>query len=120
MPVTPAGPPTAPRPVAAPDPSPAGFASVLEARGARALAPPAPPAPAPPGPRALDALRGIEQAQRRLDAVLEAARRGRIFTAQELLALQATAYRYAQTVDVAARVVEQGAQSVKQATNTQV
>ncbi len=119
MPVTPVGPSTAPRPLAAPDPSPAGFAAVL-ARGARALAPPASPAPAPPGPRALDALRGIEQAQRRLAAVLEAARRGRIFTAQELLALQATAYRYAQTVDVAARVVEQGAQSVKQATNTQV
>ncbi len=72
-------------------------------------------------PRAvLDAARAIEQAQRRLDSVLDAARRGRTFTAQELLALQAVAYRYAQTVDLAARMVEHGAQTVKQAVNTQI
>jgi hypothetical protein len=62
----------------------------------------------------------VERARLRLDAVLAAARRGETFTAQELLALQADAYRYSQTLDVASRVIEQGVQSVKQAVNTQV
>jgi hypothetical protein len=52
--------------------------------------------------------------------VLEAARNGRTFTAQELLGLQAQAYRYAQTVDLASKLVENGAQSLKQALNTQI
>ncbi len=38
--------------------------------------------------------------------------------AQELLGLQAEAYRFVQTVDLAAKLVEQGAQAVKQAVNT--
>lgn len=66
------------------------------------------------------ALVSIERAQRRLDSVLEAARRGRTFTAQELLVLQAEAYRCTQVLDVASRAVEHAAQSVKQAVNTQV
>jgi hypothetical protein len=65
-------------------------------------------------------LLAVERAQQRLDAILAAARSGRTFTAQELLVLQAEAYRTAQTVDLAARLVEQGAQSVKQALNTQL
>jgi hypothetical protein len=68
----------------------------------------------------IGALDGVERAQRRLDAVLEAARAGRTFTAGELLGLQAQAYRYSQTVDLASKIVEQGVQSVKQAANTQV
>ncbi len=68
----------------------------------------------------LAALGGVERAQRRLDAVLEAARSGRTFTAGELLGLQAQAYRYSQTVDLASKLVEQAAQSVKQASNTQL
>ena len=78
-----------------------------------------PPDPPSSGPAA-SALESIERAQRRLDAILEAARGGRVFTAQELLGLQATAYRYAQTVELAAKLVENGAQSVKQALNTQI
>lgn len=74
----------------------------------------------PPSALAREALVSIERAQRRLDAVLEAARRGRTFTAAELLALQAQAYRCSQTLDVASRAVEQMAQGVKQAVNTQV
>jgi hypothetical protein len=115
-PVAPAGvaPPVAP--AASPKPS---FASALAQR-----APPAPTAAAgPPSPspnRALAALEGIERAQRRLDAVLEAARAGRTFTAQELIGLQAEAYRAAQTVDLGAKLVEQGAQSVKSALTAQV
>ena len=118
-------------------PSPAapagpGFGAALRAAGAPAApapplpaAPPVPgrPAPSQPGSAASavrEALHAIERAQRRLDAVLEAGRRGRTFTAQELLVLQAQAYRCAQTLDVASKAVEHAAQSVKQAANTQV
>jgi hypothetical protein len=100
----------------APPPSTPGrsFAEVLRSHGASA--PAAEPArPGPPVPRALAA---VERAQARLEAVLSAARSGRTFTAQELLGLQAESYRAVQTVDLATRLVEQGAQSVRQALAT--
>lgn len=76
---------------------------------------------APEGPPAgVRVLAAVEQARARLDAVLAEARRGRSFTAGELLALQGDAYRAGQTLEVASRLVEQGAQSVRQAVNTQV
>jgi hypothetical protein len=122
MPLAPVAAPLA-TPVAAPaaGPAPAGsgrarFGALLEARS---------PLRAPPasgglqGP-ALSALAVVARAQARLDAVLAAARSGRTFSAAELLGLQTEAYRCAQTVDLAAKLVEQGAQSVKQALNTQV
>jgi hypothetical protein len=94
----------------------ASFSAHLEPRSS----PPSPcPAPARPSP-ALAVLEGVERAQRRLDGVLAAARQGKTFTAQELLGLQAEAYRVVQTVDLASKLVEQGAQSVKHALNTQV
>lgn len=106
------------RPVAAVERPPSrSFGAALEARSA------GPSLPAPTGSTpspALETLKAVERAQRRLDAVLEAARRGRTFTAQELLTLQAEAYRCAQTLDVASRAVEHGAQGVKQAVNAQV
>lgn len=96
-------------------PARASFGALLEARA------PFPAAPAARAPQtALSALAGIEQAQARLEAVLQAARAGRTFTAAELLGLQAEAYRCAQTVDLASKLVEQGAQSVKHALNTQL
>jgi hypothetical protein len=118
MPVLPVGAPV-PAPATAPA-APAGrsFAALLESRtpfrpeGAEAAAAPRSPA--------LSALASVERAQARLDAVLAAARSGRTFTAAELIGLQAEAYRCAQTVDLAAKLVEQGAQSVKQALNTQL
>ena len=80
--------------------------------------------PAAVGARAAEAprmaLEAVEHARQRLDAVLAAARRGQTFTAQELLALQADAYRYSQTLEVASKVVDHAAQSVKQAVNTNV
>jgi hypothetical protein len=100
---------------AAPTPG-ASFAALLEGQRAAAAAPPASPAPSPPA----QALRAVEAAQARLDAVLAAARSGRTFTAGELLGLQAEAYRLSQALDVAGKLVEQGVQSVKQAVQTQV
>lgn len=91
------------------------FAALLEARTPLRAA----PAEAAAHP-ALSALSAVERAQARLDAVLTAARGGRTFTAAELIGLQAEAYRCAQTVDLASKLVEQGTQSVRQAANTQL
>ena len=99
-------------------PRPGGFPAALRARAAVTAAPAA-RAGAVPAP-ALAALHRIERAQARLDQVLAQARAGRTFTAAELLGLQAEAYRFGQTVDLGARLVEQGAQAVKQALNTQL
>lgn len=111
-PIPPAAPPS-PGP-AAHAAAPSRFGAVLEHHAARAAAFAAPT----PRSTALATLEGVERAQRRLDAVLAAARTGRTFSAQELLGLQAEAYRFAQTVDLAAKLVEQGAQAVKQTLNT--
>lgn len=114
MPVAPLGAASPVTPAAAAPPK-TTFGALLESR-----APAPPPAPAPRPSPALAALARVERAQARLDAVLQAARSGRTFTAQELLGLQAEVYRAAQTVDLAAKLVEQGAQAVKQAVNTQL
>ena len=115
LPVGAAGAAPPPSPVSGARPS--GFGALVEQRAPVGAAAPA-RAPAPP--RALATLEGVERAQRRLDAVLAEARAGRTFSAQELLGLQAEAYRAVQTVELATKVVEQGAQSVKQALNAQV
>jgi hypothetical protein len=78
---------------------------------------PRPPQEASPIRRALDT---VERARARLDGVLAEARAGRVFTAQELLGLQAEAYRTVQTIDLSVKVAEQGAQSVRQALQAQV
>jgi hypothetical protein len=70
-----------------------------------------------PAARLAEALRSLEGSQARLDRVLEGARAGRTFTAGELLALQADAYRFTQSLDLAGKLVEHGVQSVKQAVN---
>ncbi len=96
------------------------FGAVLESRlGAHPRPELAKPADKHPNPL-LEGMKRIEQAQRRMDAVLQAAQSGRTFTAQELLSIQTQVYRFAQTVDLASKLVEQGVQSVKQAMNTQV
>lgn len=98
----------------------ASFGAVLEARGARLAAPGTDPSPRGLAAAARSGLESIERAQARLDGLLEAARSGRTFTPQELLGLQASAYRYAQVVELGGRLVEQGAQAVKQALQAQV
>ena len=75
---------------------------------------------APRGAAAPAALRDIEAARARIDGLLEQARRGRSFSPQELLCLQADAHRFAQTVELAARAVEHGVQGLRQALQAQV
>ncbi len=117
MPIPPVGPSGPARPVAEAAIPRQSFGALLEQRAAR---PCPPPQPSGAASAALDLAKGIERAQRQLDAVVEAARSGRTFTARELLALQAQAYRYSQALEIASKVVEHGAQTVKQAVNTQV
>lgn len=116
MPIPPVGASAAAPALTPAAPAAPSFALLLESRAPLPSAPPFPTARSP----ALSALASVERAQSRLDAVLAAARSGRTFTAAELIGLQAEAYRSAQTVDLATKLVEQGAQSVKQAVNAQV
>jgi hypothetical protein len=82
--------------------------------------PAAPAGPAPEVPSFPAALRHVEAARARIDGMLAEARRGRSFTPQELLCLQADAHRFAQSVELAARVVEHGVQGLRQALQAQV
>jgi hypothetical protein len=65
-------------------------------------------------------LADIERARVRLDGMLAEARRGRTFSPQELLCLQADAHRFAQSVELTARAVEHGVQGLRQAVQSQV
>jgi hypothetical protein len=93
----------------------AAFGEVLRATAASARA-----VPPRPEQTARAGLESLDRARAGLDAALAAARRGRTFTASELLALQADAYRLSETVELASRVVEGGAQAVRQMVNSQV
>jgi hypothetical protein len=114
MNVAPLGAAVLPPPTQPPAPHRQTFAALLDARAA------GPTATAASAHPAIPALAAIDRAQARLDAVLAAARSGRTFTAAELIGLQTEAYRCAQTVDLASKLTEQGAQSVKHALNTQL
>ncbi len=59
-------------------------------------------------------------ADRQVDALLEAAARGKTFTPAQLLAMQATVARYSQTVEVVSRVADRLVGAVKQTIGTQV
>ena len=62
----------------------------------------------------------VDQAQKRLDHILELAESGRAFSTAELLAFQAHVYRASQELDLAGKVVEKATGGVKQVLQTQV
>jgi hypothetical protein len=109
------------------------FASVLvEGKAALQQAPPNIPAgkpaavpahPVVPGPPA-GPVRAMFQralgAEKQVDALLEAAARGKTFTPAQLLAMQATVARYSQTVEVVSRVADRLVGAIKQTMGTQV
>ena len=59
-------------------------------------------------------------AEKQVDALLEAAARGKTFTPAQLLAMQATVARYSQTVEVVSRLADRLVGAVKQTMGTQV
>jgi hypothetical protein len=65
-------------------------------------------------------LAGAAAGEARLDAILDAAARGKTFTPGELLAMQATVFRYSQTVEVLSRATDRLVGAVKQTLGTQV
>jgi hypothetical protein len=113
------------------------FLEVLREGTPRAAAPAPPGAPggpkkaAPPASsgaaaasslarRLGQALSGAAKGEAQLDAILDAAARGKTFTSTELLAMQATVFRYSQTVEVLSRATDRLVGAVKQTVGTQV
>ena len=77
----------------------------------------------PSDPRRPDLRSMVErtmQAETRVDALIAAAATGRTFSAGELIALQATVFRYSQTVEVISRAADRLLGSIKQTLGTQV
>ncbi|HEY6477743.1 MAG TPA: hypothetical protein VI456_14285 [Polyangia bacterium] len=82
-----------------------------------------PAPPVVPGPSAGPVRAMFERAlgaEKKVDALLEAAARGKTFTPAQLLAMQATVARYSQTVEVVSRVADRLVGAVKQTMGTQV
>jgi hypothetical protein len=96
----------------APRPAPVSREAPAAPALIRSGAPAAGPLPA--------ALARAISAEREVDALLEAAARGRSFTPAQLLAMQATVARYSQTVEVISRVADRLVGAIKQTIGTQV
>jgi hypothetical protein len=100
------------------------FKTVLDAKHGRDAPPLPPPTPPPPPPPASTMVRGALEraiaAERNLDALLAAAARGKTFSPGQLLALQATVFRYSQTIEIVSRVADRLVGGVKQVMGTQV
>jgi len=137
--LSPALPPSSPRPDGPAAPQSAGKASAgtrpfvtVLGEGAPA-GPPATPATsrpmataaiAPANPSAATPVRTLMQgaftAERELDALMAAAGRGKTFSPAELLVLQTKVFRYSQTVEVISRATDKLVGGIKQALGTQV
>jgi hypothetical protein len=77
-----------------------------------------PMSPSGNGARAM--LERVVSTENRLDTLLQAAARGKTFSPGELLALQASVFRYSQTVEVASRVADRLVGAIKQTVGTSV
>jgi hypothetical protein len=65
-------------------------------------------------------LERVVTSENRVDALLQAAAQGKTFSPGELLAMQASVFRYSQTVEVVSRVADRLVGAVKQTIGTQV
>jgi len=97
----------------APAPPPASRPTAAKARSATTT--PAPPASGVPA-----LLERTLGAERRVDTLLAAAATGKTFSPAELLALQASVFRYSQTVEIVSRATDKLVGAVKQTMSTQV
>lgn len=75
------------------------------------------------GPRFAEVLRqaasDIARGERMVNGVIHAARRGKTFTNEELLAVQAGVYRYTQELELASKLVDKVTGAVKQTLQSQ-
>lgn len=78
------------------------------------------PAPRGPGSPVRAMLERAMGSEKQIDALLDAAARGKTFKPAELLAMQATVARYSQTVEVVSRVADRLVGAIKQTMGTQV
>lgn len=63
---------------------------------------------------------GAFAVEKRLDAIIAAASRGKTFTAAELITLQAEVFRYSHAIEIASRSTDKLVGAVKQTLTTQV
>ena len=118
-----------------PPPRPArSFTAVLGERAGPGARPPAETRDARPAPKAeaeaaarpptKTAVRALLErvvtSENRVDALLQAAAQGKTFSPAELLAMQASVFRYSQTVEIVSRVADRLVGAVKQTIGTQV
>jgi predicted component of type VI protein secretion system len=102
---------------------PRGPASPAPAQAAKPTPKPAPKPANASSPvtqsltRALDA---VNKGEARIDALLEAAAKGKTFSAGELIAMQASVFKYSQTVEVLSRATDKLVGALKQTLGTQV
>lgn len=68
----------------------------------------------------MEILSGILERQRAIDDAIQKALRGRSFSPQELIALQAKVIQYSQEVEVASRLIEKLTSTVRQTMQTQI
>jgi len=63
---------------------------------------------------------GLVEGERRLERLVEATRRGRSFTIQELIGIQALVLRHVQEMEVVSRVLDRAMGTIKTTLQTQV
>ena len=66
-----------------------------------------------------EAVRDISRGERTVNGVIAAARRGKVFSNEELLAVQAGVYRYTQELELASKLVDKATGAVKQTLQSQ-
>jgi hypothetical protein len=66
-----------------------------------------------------DAARSISRGEESIDRAMRAARAGRVFSHEELLALQAGVYRYTQELELASKLVDKATGAVRQTLQSQ-
>ena len=113
--------PVSGRPGAAPFPSPSvpEPRAVVDGRRGPRFAEILRGEPAPMRDAFREAVRDISRGERTVSSVISAARRGKVFSNEELLAVQAGVYRYTQELELASKLVDKATGAVKQTLQSQ-
>jgi len=65
------------------------------------------------------AVRSLTEGERMVDEVIRSARRGRVFSNEELIAIQAGVYRYTQELELASKLVDKATGAIRQTLQSQ-